>query len=383
MIERMFDVLDELEQALDKVAADDPAVDVARLRRLVDRAEFLWIRTARASERAGEWQADGAVSPTAWLRERCGLSHSSASSALRIGRMLEAMPEVAEAFATVETSRQHVATIEHAYIPQRRDAVAVFDDVFATATRALGPKDLRQIVSRIADTIDGDDGLANDQARHARRRLHLSRTLDEMGAVDGLLDPEQTEIIQTALEAVMEQERGTDDTRTTAQRRADALVSLCRVGLAHAEIGPGRRNPAHLSGTFDVEALERRAEPDLAHTVRAEAAHGPLSVATLRRIACDANISRVITDGRSQPLDVGRSSRVVTAALWRALVVRDGGCTHPGCDRPPGWCQAHHIKHWVDGGTTTLDNLKLLCDRHHIDEHADDHPPYGPDPPYD
>jgi hypothetical protein len=113
---------------------------------------------------------------------------------------------------------------------------------------------------------------------------------------------------------------------------ADALVSLCKVGLAHAEVGPGRRDPPQLSGIVAFEALERRGGPALA----------------------------------------------VTAALWRALVVRDGGCTHPGCDRPPGWCEAHHIEHWADGGTTTLDNLRLYCDRHHHDAHRLD---TGPDPP--
>jgi hypothetical protein len=375
----MFDTLDELEGALDKVAGDDPAVDVARLRRLVDRAEFLWIRAVRASERAGEWQADGSVSPAAWLRERCGLSHSSASTALRIGRMLESMPEVAETFAAGDTSRQHVATIERAYTPERRDAIERFDGILAEAASSVGPHDMRTVVSRIADTIDGDDGLACDQAQYARRRLHLSRTFDGMGALDGLLDPEGREIVLTALDALMEHDRSADDTRTTAQRRADALVGLCRVGLAHAEVGPGRRNPPLLSGMIDYEALERRGGAALALDVRAEAAHGPLSVATLRRIACDARISRVITDGRSQPLDVGRTTRTVTAALWRALVARDGGCTHPGCDRPPGWCEAHHIKHWADGGTTTLDNLKLVCSRHHREEHLDE--ARGPDPP--
>jgi hypothetical protein len=374
----MFDVLDGLEAALDKVAADDPAVDVARLRRLVDRAEFLWIRAARASERAGEWQADGSVSAAAWLRERCGVSHGNAAGALRIGRMLESMPQVAEAFANGETSRQHVGVIEHAATPQRRDAIEAFDETLARAATNLSPHDLRTIVSRIADAIDGDDGLATDQARYARRRLHLSKTLDGMGALDGLLDPEGREIVLTALDALMDHDRDRDDPRTRAQRRADALVDLCKVGLAHAELGPGRRNPPHLSGTIDYEALERRAGHALAHDVRAEAAHGPLSIATLRRIACDARISRVITDGASQPLDVGRASRTVTPAQWRALVARDRGCTHPGCDRPPGWCEAHHITHWADGGTTTLDNLKLYCTRHHHDAHR---LATGPDPP--
>jgi len=292
--------------------------------------------------------------------------------------MLETLPEVAAAFAAGETSRHHVAVIERAATPQRRDAIAEFDELLAGAARRHRPQDLRTLVSRVADAVDGDDGLANDDARHERRRLHVSRTMDEMGVLDGVLDPEGTEIVLTALDALMEQERGAHDTRTTTQRRADALVSLCKVGLAHADVGPGRRTPAHLSGVLDCEALERRAGPSLAADVRAEAAHGRLSVATLRRIACDARISRVITDGRSLPLDVGRATRVVTPALWRALVVRDGGCTHPGCDRPPGWCEAHHIKHWADGGTTTLDNLKLVCSRHHHDEHRLD---TGPDPP--
>jgi hypothetical protein len=69
------------------------------------------------------------------------------------------------------------------------------------------------------------------------------------------------------------------------------------------------------------------------------------------------------TDG--EVLDVGRASRLVTPALWRALVARDKHCTHPGCTRPPAMCHAHHIIHWADGGTTSLDNLVLVCGEHH------------------
>jgi hypothetical protein len=84
-----------------------------------------------------------------------------------------------------------------------------------------------------------------------------------------------------------------------------------------------------------------------------------------RRWACDANVTRVITDGSSQPLDVGRKTKVVPPALRRAVAVRDGGCAFPGCHRPSSWCDAHHIRHWADGGTTSIDNLVLLCRRHH------------------
>ncbi|MGH8839680.1 MAG: DUF222 domain-containing protein [Jiangellaceae bacterium] len=92
---------------------------------------------------------------------------------------------------------------------------------------------------------------------------------------------------------------------------------------------------------------------------------GPLSAEAVRRIGCDAVISRVITDPASVPLDVGRESRSVTAGQWTALVARDRGCAFPGCTRPVEWCIAHHIVHWADGGTTDLDNLVLLCGYHH------------------
>ena len=67
----------------------------------------------------------------------------------------------------------------------------------------------------------------------------------------------------------------------------------------------------------------------------------------------------------AQPLEVGRTSRVVTAAQRAALVVRDGGCVFPGCSRPPAWCEAHHLRHWLHGGPTDLANLALLCRAHH------------------
>jgi hypothetical protein len=97
---------------------------------------------------------------------------------------------------------------------------------------------------------------------------------------------------------------------------------------------------------------------ELAHT-------GPIPPETVRRIACDAAVSRVMTMGRSEPLDVGRRTPVVPAAIRRAVIVRDGSCRFPGCDRPPPWCDAHHVVHWADGGHTALSNLVLLCRRHH------------------
>jgi hypothetical protein len=86
-------------------------------------------------------------------------------------------------------------------------------------------------------------------------------------------------------------------------------------------------------------------------------------------MACDAVVSRVITGPDSQPLDIGRATPVVPAGMRRALEVRDRGCTFPGCDRPPDWADSHHLVHWIDGGETKIENLTLLCRRHHTLHH--------------
>ena len=90
-----------------------------------------------------------------------------------------------------------------------------------------------------------------------------------------------------------------------------------------------------------------------------------LSAETVRRLACDAGIIPAVLNGAGLPLDLGREQRLFKGALRRALVLRDGGCAFPGCDRPPKWCEGHHPVHWCDGGTTCLANGVLLCGHHH------------------
>jgi 5-methylcytosine-specific restriction endonuclease McrA len=100
--------------------------------------------------------------------------------------------------------------------------------------------------------------------------------------------------------------------------------------------------------------------------VAAETVRGAiLGPETARRLACDASVTRVVLSPESQPLDVGRRTRLIPPAIRTALVVRDRGCTYPGCDRGPQWTDAHHVRHWADGGSTSLDNLVLLCRQHH------------------
>jgi hypothetical protein len=373
----MFDVLDELEAAVEKLATSEAETDVARLSQLAERLEYQRLRAVAALDRSAAWQSDGALSTASWLRANCRLTHGAAAACIRLARRLESLPATSAAFEAGVISRRHAQVIADAYTPERADALAGVEPELVDVARRVHLQELRSLVSYVTDAIDGDGGAATATQEYERRRLHVSRLLDGMVAIDGLLDRDAGEIVLTALNAAMDTPQA-GDMRSSAQRRADALVDLCQVGMSRLATGPGRARRPQVNIAVGVEVIERRAGIELARHVHAEAANvGQLSAETLRRISCDAGIARVITQGDSQPLDVGRTTRTVPSALWRALVVRDGGCVAPGCDRPPGWCDAHHRVHWADGGETSLANCELRCRRHHRAVHEGG----GRDPP--
>jgi len=134
----------------------------------------------------------------------------------------------------------------------------------------------------------------------------------------------------------------------------------CRPSTSCSEPSGRRRGRPNAGISVDLDVLASRGHVDVVTDVRADLEHvGAVSAVTLARMTCDCNIHRIITSGKSQILDLGRSTRTVTDAQWRALVARDRHCTEPGCSAPPGWCEAHHLKHWADGGMSNLDNYTL------------------------
>ncbi|SDU76284.1 HNH endonuclease [Jiangella alkaliphila] len=179
---------------------------------------------------------------------------------------------------------------------------------------------------------------------------------------------------------------GTPDPRGHATRMGDALIELCRRGLDHGDLLPGARGARpHITVIASLPTLRR--QPGCPKAVSMWGT--PITPEALRRLACDAGVSRVLTDPAGVPLDVGRQYRTVTPAQWVALVARDKGCAFPGCSRPAAWTQAHHVKHWADGGATDLNNLVLLCGHHHRSVHhrgwtvrvgADGQPEFLPPP---
>jgi hypothetical protein len=151
----------------------------------------------------------------------------------------------------------------------------------------------------------------------------------------------------------------TADKRTAGQRRADALVDICRLALRTSELPSNGGEPPQVNLLIPFDMLLR--DIGQASTDTGER----LTPAQMRQTACDARILPVILGGAGQVLDVGQSRRLFTGALRRALVARDRGCAFPACDRPARWCDGHHIHAWADGGPTSLTNAVLLCRRHH------------------
>ncbi|UIJ33998.1 HNH endonuclease signature motif containing protein [Allobranchiibius sp. GilTou73] len=182
------------------------------------------------------------------------------------------------------------------------------------------------------------------------------------------------------------------DMRTPAKRRADALVRLVDTAAGVLD-GTSPRPVGEFGGTAKIlvtmdyatlyEGLQKAGRlgqhtsdntelaptylPGIGRTTDGE----HLDAGTLRRMACDADLIPVVLGTDSEPLDVGRAKRLFTGGLRTAIIHRDQHCTFPGCDRPPDWCDAHHVRPWWAGGETTLTNAALLCARHHTIVHRD------------
>ncbi len=230
----------------------------------------------------------------------------------------------------------------------------------ARHSRTLDPGQLATLGKRILAYLD-QDGTPPKDIAETRRRLSFT---DRDGGYElsGWLDREAAEIVRSALSPLAAPRPATDtevDLRDSAQRDADALVELAQRALVTGELPTEGGERPQVVVTVPLAVLAGRigtGSLDFGGPVNAEAA---------RRIACDARVIPVVLGTRGEPLDVGRASHSVPAAIRRAVIVRDRGCAFPGCSIPARWCEIHHVKHWAELGPTSLANCVLLCGRHH------------------
>ncbi len=317
------------------------------------------------AERRDLARREGFGSTTAWLMAVSGDPAAVCRSRVALAASLRAMPETKAAFAAgaLPESRVRLLTQVKQLAPEQFSK----DEAQLVAQAAsVSSQRLPQVLAEWRRTTDPQGAVADTERLHALRALHISPAWSGMVHLNGDLDPEGGAIVLAAIRSLSEGNAlDPDDPRTPAQCRADALVEVCR---RYQQGGHGDSRPRpQITVTIPWSALQKGSGVVDTET-------GPISAEAVRRLACDASVSRVILDGHSVPVEMGRAHRVVPPALRRALELRDQRCAHPGCEVPVRWCDAHHLRHWADGGSTSLANLQLLCRRHHRAAHH--HLPY-------
>jgi hypothetical protein len=213
---------------------------------------------------------------------------------------------------------------------------------------------LRRAIIHLRHCVEPDGVLEDANQEHERRFLHLSQTFGGMFVLNGQFGADDGATLQTALDALMTPPAA-DDERVASERRADAMTEMARRQLDLGGLPKVGGQKPHLMVTTEMATLMREPGSRAAELEWSQ----PIPAETARRIACDCALTPIV-DG--EPHGTGR---VVPGSMKRALVVRDKRCRFPGCDIPASWTDAHHIRHWADGGPTKLWNLVLLCRRHH------------------
>lgn len=360
------DPMDTLTRAVDEVVgffAEAPALALGEAlmacRRQQDRLEAAFTQGAGRFASNREFTTDGAASAVSWLKANCRMSGGAAAERLNIARQLDQLVGTQDAFTRGDLGYQHAALIAKVAGQVGASTVREAESDLLKMAADFDPNRFSLVTRRLRNAVDPDGALADANRAYDQRYLQVSPSLDGIVFVDGRLDPEGGAMLQTALNALTSPVPG--DARRAEQRRADALVELCRRQLDGGGLPETGRQKPHLSVTVPAAALA-----GMPGTAGGELTWaGTVPAATVQRLACDASLTVVALDSADLPIDVGRATRTIPSQLSRALRVRDGGCRFPGCDAPIDWTDGHHLRHWTDGGETNLANLALLCGFHH------------------
>lgn len=317
----------------------------------------------------GGWLGVGLRSCAHWLSIHAGVDVATGSEMVRTGHALEALPQIAEAFAEGRLSFDKVRKVTRVAVPEDEQ---VWLEV---ALNASGGQ-LSRICRAVSSALDaGDPHLAENALQ--RRSVQTWWRDDGMLQLTAVLSREDGAVVRAAIEAgaaaLVSELRsssraggGVDDPAelTYEVLRADALVRVCEEWVASVSATPTPAPTRQVVIHVDQTALITR-DP----AARCHIEDGPwLPFDAAQWLSCDSDVVSVLErDGTV--LDVGRVHRVLSSRLRLALQARDRGCRFPGCSVPPARAEGHHIKHWAHGGRTDMDNLVSLCRFHHRRHH--------------
>ncbi|MDC1286422.1 HNH endonuclease [Gammaproteobacteria bacterium] len=341
----------------------------------INAASYRLLQLVAELDNEAPWGAWGLTSCAHWLNWRCGIGMNAAREKVRVAHALRELPQISASFATGELSFSKVRAVTRIADPENEKELL---DLARHATAAQ--------VEKLVRAYRGVERQAQrEQAavQYAARELTYYHDDDGSLVIRARLPAEEGAVVLQALNAAMDaryaehSEAESDDVTAVtseipdrlanrfAQRRADALTTMAETTLRN---GPEPLSPAERYQVVVHVTAETLAGDNVG---RCELDNGQgLALDTVRRIACDSSLLRITEDDVGNPLDIGRKTRAVPPAMQRALRSRDGGCRFPGCTHQR-FVDAHHIRHWADGGDTSIDNLVLLCRHHHRLVHED------------
>ena len=344
---------------LDQLHLDQLADDLVELERVSGILEAERLRRIAGFEERGGPDRYGYPSLTAFLKHHCRMASGRAHRMVARSRVLTTARDTWRAWRAdrLSTDQAHVLLDQASSLPAH---FAEAEPILIESVAGLSVTDTRRAVAYWRQAVDGPGAELTELEQMAMRGLSTSRTLGGILRVDGWMTPLAGDFFLAALDAHMPPP-SPDDHRTPRQRRHDALEDLARSYLDRPDTPTVGGEKPHVNVVCDIPALQ--GIPGGLHETESGEV---ITIAQLRTITCDCSLSRIVLGPDSEIIDVGRRTRIIPAALRRAVIARDRHCTwERGCDRNPRWCDVHHIQHWANLGETEPANLRLLCRYHH------------------
>ena len=343
-------------------ALDDAALSalVVELGAQADRLEATRLKVLGEWDARACWALDGAGNGASWLAAQGNVARSQVGGFLHDARRLRTMSATTTALAEGGLAPAKARLMARALNERTRDALARDEAVLIATLAGLSVDEAAQVVRYWQKGVDPD---GPDPSDREATQVWLSQSFNGRWALRGDLDQEAGTIFSGVLSGYVERIRrerrgaGEDLVGRGPRLRAEGLMDMVRRAAATEEGAPAARPLVWvIAGEEQLRSGTGVCEL---------AGGGAISALTAQRLACDCDLARVLMDPTANTFDLNRAQRRASGTQRRLLWLRDGGCAFPGCDRPPGWCEAHHIRFWELGGPTDLANLCLLCPHHH------------------
>jgi hypothetical protein len=391
-------ILDHMSSLTDELAGSEPwrltgaelrqhLIGAVRVRTSLDAYVSL---LAGCAEGMGLAKDDGATSTTAWVAQVTGMSKGEASKFVALAKVTTPESEATRAaWATGRLSTDKASVIMKAVdaLPEwcgeeeRRDAEAHL----IRLAGEYGLDGLQRLANRVLEVID-PDGADEEVGRQLREqekrafdatRMKLARRGDGTTRGAFVIPDADADVLRAAIEAILSPRRNTanaelhkmglDDWKTLPrdEKMGHAFTELIN-HLPSSSLPQAGGLAATVAVTVDIDDL--RTGQGVAHN----SSGTDISATKAQRLACNAHLVALYLENGTRVIDHGMTRRLYDRHQRLALAVRDQGCVFPACDRPPAWCEAHHLDFWSEGGPTNLDNAALLCHFHHFLVHEGD-----------